>query len=132
MTITTHHRADTGHEFARVERFDQIIISACLQSNDLVDLIAYARQHNDGQVIFLSDVNRQHQPAFSAQTQINKGKINGRRVAKRMKLCTVGTGNRTISALLKQGRKGLADLRIVVNDGDHGLWFGADHIKSMS
>ena len=101
MTITAHHRADAGHQLTRVKRFDQVVIGTRFQANDFVDLIAYACQHDDGQVIFLTDMDRQHQPAFTPQPQINQGKIDGWRITKRVKLCTVGAGNRTVSALLK-------------------------------
>ena len=45
----SQHSLNAGHQFANRERLSDIIVSAKLQADDLVDLLATRRQHDNWQ-----------------------------------------------------------------------------------
>src|ERR1043166_5687053 len=50
-TAAAQNRVDARHQLARVERLGQIVVRAHFQADDAIDLVAFGREHYDGNIV---------------------------------------------------------------------------------
>jgi hypothetical protein len=64
------NRAHTRHEFARIERFRQVIVGAKLQPQNPIDVFASGRQDQHGHIRFRPQLSQHVEPPYPGQQQV--------------------------------------------------------------
>ncbi len=73
------HGVDACHQFARVERFGQIVVGAEFEADDAVDVVAFRGEHEDGDRILGTATATQaaadRQAVFARQHQVENDQV---------------------------------------------------------
>ena len=70
------HGADTRHQFARIERFWQVVVGAHFEAHDTVDVLAFGGEHDDGGLVAgAAQAAADRQAVFAGQHQVQHQQV---------------------------------------------------------
>jgi hypothetical protein len=74
--LAPQHRVDAGEQFARVERFREIVVGPHLEADDAVDVLALGRQHHDrGVVVGAAQPAHDREPILPRHHQVEDQQV---------------------------------------------------------
>ena len=108
---------DARDELARIERLRQVVVGAHLETDDAVDVLAFCRQHHDGDVFTGgAQAAADREPVLAGQHEVEHDEM--RRVALELlvELARVGERCDLESLLGKISGQEVAQANVVVDD----------------
>jgi transcription elongation factor GreA len=110
------HGLDPGHQFARAERFADVVVGAKLQTDDTVDFVAPGGQHDDRWSALLAQLATDLKAIDAGQHQVEDHKGHTFVASQAESRLPVGGFEDRISLALQVRRDQAADVRLVIND----------------
>ncbi len=74
--LTAQHRIDPRQQLARVERLGQVIVSAHLEAEDAVDVLAARGEHDDRRLRFRAHLAAQAEAVLAGQHHVEHQEIH--------------------------------------------------------
>ena len=73
--LAAQHSLDAGHQLAHAERLGHVVVRPDLQTDDLVDLVCFGRQHQDRHVHLLAQHAAHLDPVHAGEHQVQDQQI---------------------------------------------------------
>ena len=109
-------RAHAHHQFARAERFGDVIICPQFQADELVRLLDAGREHDDGHIAFMSQGTAKVQPVHAGQHQVQHDQVRLLGARQRQPLQPVPGGDDIKTGGVQIVAADLDDLGFVIDD----------------
>ncbi|MOA32990.1 hypothetical protein D3C78_1542480 [compost metagenome] len=74
--VTAQMRLNTGNEHERTKRFGNIFVRPDAKACNFVDVLRFCRQHNDGNVMILSDFHTGLNPVHLRHHNVQNNQID--------------------------------------------------------
>ncbi len=107
------HRANTGHQLAKAERLDHVVVGAELQKQHPVDLLTAGRHHDDRHGRLGPKATTHLPPVQVGQPQVQQHQVGG---GSGQGVGAVGHQTHVEALALQAGPQRLADGRVVLDD----------------
>ena len=113
------HRGDAGGELGQLDRLAQVVVGADLEPDHPVDEVAGAGQDHDAGVEPAAQRPRQLEPVLPRQAEVEHEEVRaGAAGQERLERHAVGGGEHLVPGLAEKVDEHLADVPLVVDDGD--------------
>ncbi len=118
--LAAQHRVDPCQQFARIERFGEIIVRAHFEAEDAIDILAARGQHDDRHLRFRAHLAAQAEAIFARQHHIEDQQVDAMIGHRAGHLASIGCGGHVAAVAAQVFRDQRSRLAIVFNDKDVG------------
>jgi hypothetical protein len=120
VSRTAKDGSDSGEQFARVERFGDIVVGAEFQADDAIGLLAHGGEHDDGDFRLGAQPSGEVEAGFAGQHQVEHDKLVVAVEPGASGFLAVADGGDADALLFKEAGEQVADFAVVIDDEDVG------------